>query len=168
MEDMSLAESVRAARHESGWSQETLASRASVNKETIMRIEQGEDTRRSTIAKIRKVLPGVDRQPPRDLLTLTEKANMEVSALAERMATRIGNLTRGIGSVERLHAVRNFVLQQLQDEQMDEESEIRSHSAASAAFESRQESAERRLVKGARGHKGNKRRPNGGDGRFDS
>lgn len=151
-----LAESVRAARKDMGWSQEVLADHAGLNKETVMRIERGEDARLATVDKIKQVLPGVDGAPRP--APQADSIAMEVSALADRMAGRIGFLVRGIASLDRLQAVRTFVLQQLQDERLDEESDIRAHGTAARAMNDTQENAERGLVASShkrRGRKGN-------------
>lgn len=146
---------VRKARERLSFTQEGLAAIAGVNKETVMRIEQGHDARVGTISKLRKVLPGLpDATRKEDLAAMTELSDM---------ATRIGHLVHGFISQDRLHRVRAYVLQQLQEEQSELLTPSTLHSMAAA-----QEQAERRIVE--RGQKSRKpakaklRRKTNGDG----
>lgn len=52
----SLAESIREARHQRGWSQETLAEQAGVSRPTIARVEAGNDISTATLAKVAEAL----------------------------------------------------------------------------------------------------------------
>lgn len=52
----SFAEAIREARHQHGWSQETLAEHAGVSRPTIARVEAGNDISTATLAKVAEAL----------------------------------------------------------------------------------------------------------------
>ncbi|UNK47803.1 helix-turn-helix domain-containing protein [Arthrobacter sulfonylureivorans] len=52
----SFADTIREARHQHGWSQETLAEQAGVSRPTIARVEAGNDISTATLAKIAEAL----------------------------------------------------------------------------------------------------------------
>jgi transcriptional regulator with XRE-family HTH domain len=52
----SFAEAIREARHQHGWSQETLAEQAGVSRPTIARVEAGNDISTATLAKVAEAL----------------------------------------------------------------------------------------------------------------
>ncbi|UKA77679.1 helix-turn-helix domain-containing protein [Arthrobacter sp. FW306-07-I] len=51
-----LAEAIREARHQRGWSQETLAEQAGVSRPTIARVEAGNDISTATLSKVAEAL----------------------------------------------------------------------------------------------------------------
>lgn len=138
-----FGEHVRRARERLNYTQEGLAAIAGMNKETVMRIEQGFDAKVRTIGKLRKVLPGLPDA------TRNEGTEQPMGTELSDMATRIGHLVHGFISQDRLHRVRAFVLQQLQEEQ----SELLMPSTLQQMNQS-QEQAERRIVE--RGQKSRK------------
>lgn len=102
---------VRRIRRLQALSQPALARLAGVDKETITRVEAGMDVRVTTVGKLRRALPELGTaalpfpggsEQPMDETTM--------------MATKIGHLLLGLTSQERLFRIKNFVLQQLQDE----------------------------------------------------
>lgn len=53
---VSLAETIREARRQRGWSQETLAEQARVSRPTIARVEAGNDISTATLSKVAEAL----------------------------------------------------------------------------------------------------------------
>lgn len=147
---MAFGHRVRELRTLKGLSQEALAIAANINKETVYRIERGKDTRATTIGKIRQVLPGLDNN---DGLARVGVPDEGVAILElDHMASRIGHLIQGFHTEERLHRVRQFVIQQLAEEQAETTSpRLRDD------MRLRQEHAERALVADNSGKRGRKR-----------
>lgn len=52
----SVAEAIREARRQRGWSQETLAEHAGLSRPTIARVEAGNDISTATLAKVAEAL----------------------------------------------------------------------------------------------------------------
>lgn len=113
-----FATAMKVARTQRGWTQVQLAETAGVNAETIVRIENGLNTRVSTMEKIRKALPeigGTNGQPyAHQAEKEREAAEAEQQkADVEALRDQVIYLVRAVVEHKHLQRIRHCVLQQL-------------------------------------------------------
>ena len=112
---------MRDARKAKGWTQKELAQFAGVNPETIVRIENGGNTRVTTMSAIRRVLPDVAANNGQETVHAAEAQRLAAESMAieqtkhdiEELREQVIHMVRAVMDPSLLINIRGYALRQL-------------------------------------------------------